>query len=123
MSQVQYIGITTKTDSIDGINLHWQPGQTRSVSAEVAERLLAYPDTWKLAPGPALAGPEPVHLAPPVREAEEPLPAVDFHAMDKDAMIRYAEQHYGERLSRRLSEKNIRHRLIGLFTQREMEQD
>lgn len=123
MPQVKYIGTTSKTDSIDGIGLYWEPGQTRSVSAEVAERLLAYPDAWTRVASPAPASSEPVHLARPVKEAEEPLPAIDFHAMDKEAMIDYAERHYGERLGRRLSEGNIRHRLIGLFTQREMEQD
>lgn len=123
MSQVQYIGGIAKTDSIEGIGLHWEPGQARSVSAEVAERLLAYPDTWTMVASPALASSEPIHLAPPVKEVEEPLPVIDFHAMDKDAMIDYAEHRYGERLDRRLSKENIRHRLIGLFTQREMEQD
>ena len=123
MPQVKYIGTTPKTDSIDGIGLPWEPGQARSVSAEVAERLSAYPDTWTTVASPAPASSEPIHLAPPVKEVEEPLPVIDFHAMDKDAMIDYAERHYGERLDRRLSKENIRHRLIGLFTRREMEQD
>lgn len=123
MPQVKYIGMTAKTDSIDGIGLHWEPAQTRSVTAKVAERLLVHPDTWVSAEDQAVASAEPVDLAPPVKEAEEPLPAVDFHAMDREAMIGYAERHYGERLDRRLSDENIRHKLISLFTQREMEQD
>ena len=46
MPQVKYIGSSAKTDSIYGIGLRWEPGQVRNVTAEVAERLLAYTDTW-----------------------------------------------------------------------------
>lgn len=122
MPKVEYIGTTAKTDSIDGIGLHWEPGQARDVTGQVAERLLVYSDTWRSAQEKAGFNPEAVDLTPPSKEAEEPLPAVDFHAMDKKAMIDYAERHYGEQLNKRMSEENIRHKLIALFTHHEMEQ-
>lgn len=122
MPQVKYIGTTVKTDSIEGIGLHWDPGQTRSVTAEVAERLLAYPDTWTSVRDKASTGGT-VGLTPAAKEVEEPLPVVDFHAMNKAAMIEYAERNYGEQLDKRLSEENIRHKVIALFMRQEMEQD
>ncbi len=47
---------------------------------------------------------------------EEPLPVVDFHAMDKKTMVEYAERNYNERLDKRQSEAVIRHKLIDLFS-------
>ena len=53
MPSVKYIGKTAKTDSINGIGLRWKPGQVRSVTAQVAERLLPFSDTWSKADRPA----------------------------------------------------------------------
>ena len=119
MQQVKYIGTCIKTDSIKGIGLKWKPGQIRTVTAEVAERLLPYSDTWvteQLAKDEkAKEAEDPIGLAQEEKPAEEPLPVVDFHAMDKKAMIEYAERNYNERLDKRQSEDAIRHRLIDLF--------
>jgi hypothetical protein len=119
MQQVKYIGTCIKTDSIQGIGLKWKPGQIRTVTAELAERLLPYSDTWvteKLAKDEkAKEAEDPIGLAQEEKPAEEPLPVVDFHAMDKKAMIEYAEHHYNEQLDKRQSEDTIRHRLIDLF--------
>lgn len=117
MQQVKYIGTCVKTDSINGVGLKWEPGQIRKVTAEVAERLLAFSDTW--IPEEAAESrnaDDPIGLAQEEKPVEEPLPVVDFHAMDKKAMVEYAERNYNERLDRRLSEAVIRHKLIDLFT-------
>ncbi|MEO6825317.1 MAG: hypothetical protein ABI167_11465 [Nitrosospira sp.] len=119
MHQVKYIGTCIKTDSIKGIGLKWKPGQIRTVTAELAERLLPYSDTWvteQLAKDEkANEAEDPIGLAQEEKPAEEPLPVVDFHAMDKKAMIEYADHHYNERLDKRQNEDAIRHRLIDLF--------
>jgi hypothetical protein len=119
MQQVKYIGTCIKTDSIKGIGLKWKPGQIRTVTAELAERLLPYADTWVTEPlakaEKVREAQDPIGLAQEEKPAEEPLPVVDFHAMDKKAMIEYAEHHYNEQLDKRQSEDAIRHRLIDLF--------
>lgn len=118
MPQVKYIGTCIKTDSINGVGLRWEPGQVRNVTAEVAERLLAFSDTWTLEAEQALKdhkADEPIGLAQEEKPVEEPLPVVDFHAMDKQAMVEYAERNYNERLDKRQNEDVIRHKLIDLF--------
>jgi hypothetical protein len=117
MQQVKYVGTGVKTDSINGVGFEWEPGQMRKVTAEVAERLLAFSDTWipEEAPENRNAD-EPIGLAQEEKPVEEPLPIVDFHAMDKKAMVEYAARNYNERLDKRQSEEAIRHRLIDLFS-------
>jgi hypothetical protein len=121
MQQVKYIGTCVKTDSINGVRLKWEPGQVRNVTAGVAERLLAYSDTWvtehAVEGGDANEpGDDPIGLVQEEKPVEEPLPVIDFHAMDKKAMVEYAERNYNERLDKRQSEDVIRHKLIDLFT-------
>jgi len=118
MPQVKYVGACVKKDSINNVGLHWEPGQVRNVTAEVAERLLAFSDTWareKEEAPCALKVDEPIGLAPEEKSIEEPLPVVDFHAMDKKAMVEYAARNYNERLDKRQNEGVIRHKLIDLF--------
>lgn len=118
MPHVKYIGSCDKTDSIDRLGLHWKPGQVRNVTAEAAERLLAFPDTWvreKEGVSRRSRTDKPVGLAAEAATVEEPLPVIDFHGMSKEAMIEYAERTYNERLDRRLGEDAVRHRLVGLL--------
>jgi hypothetical protein len=120
MPHVKYIGANVKTDSINGIGLRWEPGQVRNVTAEVAERLLAYTDTWVREQTEKAPNVEPVGLAEAEKPIEEPLPVIDFHGMDKKMLVEFAEDKYNERLDKRLSEETIRYKVISLFTQHEM---
>ena len=119
MPHLKYIAATVKTDSIHGVGLNWQPGQVRNVTAEVAERLLVFADTWQIA-AETYGSNERIGLAEQPQSVEEPLPVIDFHAMDKNALIEYAERHYNARLGRRQSEETVRHKVIALFSRYEM---
>jgi hypothetical protein len=119
MPHLKYIAGTVKTDSIHGVGLNWQPGQVRNVTAEVAERLLVFTDTWQIAEEANGTG-ERIGLAEEPKAVEEPLPVIDFHAMDKNTLIKYAERHYNERLGKRQSEEAVRHKVIALFSKHEM---
>lgn len=119
MPQVKYIGTTFKKDSISGVGLHWQPGQARQVTVEVAERLLVFTDTWQ-AGTEADKSDEHVGLFEQPEAVEEPMPVIDFHAMDKKALIEYAQRHYNERLDKRQNEGTVRHKVISLFSRREI---
>ena len=54
------------------------------------------------------------------KPVEEPLPVVDFHAMNKKSLIDFAQTKYNEKIDKRLSEEVVRHKVISLFTKNEM---
>ena len=120
MPQVKYIAKGEKTDSINGVGLRWEPGQVRNVTAEVAQRLTTFSDTWIAVEGESL-NTEPVGLTNAAKPMEEPLPVIDFHAMDKAALVEFAEKKYNEKLDKRQSEESLRHKVIALFGQHEMD--
>ena len=121
--QVKYLLDYRKQDSIRGLGLWWEPGQVRAVSAEVAERLLNHPDVWVKVEEDAAepVDAEEIGLGQEEKPVEEPLPVVDFHAMDKKALLNWAETKYNERIDKRLAEESIRHKVIALFGKHEME--
>jgi hypothetical protein len=134
--RVKYIGKNVKTDSITGVGLIWEPGQVRDVTSTVAEHLLSYTDTWvkaedeihkheneALGPVHVEAGrkEEPVDFMEKDTRTEEPLPVINFHAMDKDALIKFAADKYNEKFDKRQSESVIRERVTKLHTKHEME--
>lgn len=129
MPLVKYIGTTIKIDSIGGIGLRWEPGQVRSVTAEVAERLRPFSDTWSeadKADKPTANGNSDdedaaVGLLPEETPIEEPLPVVDFHSMDKDALVEYAQRNYNEKLDKRQSKETLRQKAVALFSQHELD--
>jgi hypothetical protein len=120
MPKVKYIATGIKIDSINGVGLRWEPGQVRNVSAEVAERLLVYSDTWMRVYDETLDNVVPIGLAQAEKPVEEPLPVIDFHSMSKKALLEFAERKYNERLDRRQNEGTIRHKVITLFSKNEM---
>lgn len=120
MPQIKYIGTCIKTDSIRGVGLRWEPEQVRNVTAEVAERLTVYSDTWVAIEGESL-NVEPVGLTEEAKPTEEPLPVIDFHGMNKQALLEWAETKYNERLDKRQNEESIRHKVIALFGKHEMD--
>jgi hypothetical protein len=112
--QIQYIGKCSKQDSIRGVGLHWEPGQVRNVSLGVAERLLPFKDTW-VRIGESTG--EEIGLISEEKPTEEPLPVIDFHAMDKAAIVEFVSREYNEKLDKRLSTESLRHKAIALFGQ------
>lgn len=119
---IKYLPNYVKQDSIAGIGLIWEPGQVRNVSPEIAAKLLPYSDTWETVDESAVepGSVEEVALKQEEKPVEEPLPVVDFHAMDKDALIEFAETKYNQKIDKRLTEVNIRHKVIAMFTNNEM---
>lgn len=120
MPQVKYIANGIKEDSIRGIGLRWEPGQVRNVTPEVAQRLTVYSDTW-IAVEDEAPNTEPVGLTQDAKTEEEPLPVIDFHAMDKAALVEFAETKYNTKLDKRQSAEALRHKVIALFGQHEMD--
>lgn len=136
MPRVKYIGTNVKTDSITGVGLEWQPGQVRDVTATVAEHLLSYSDTWVRADGKAdtpeearkehaVKKPqdkeEPIGYLEKDKHVEEPLPVVDFHGMNKDALQKYAREKWNLTLDKKWSESYTREQVVKEHTKRAME--
>lgn len=119
---IKYLPDYPKQDSIAGVGLMWAPGQVRNVSPEMAEKLLVYTDTWAKAEESIVepASAEEVALSADKKPDEEPLPFIDFHAMNKQSLIEFAETKYNEKIDKRLGEGAIRHKVIALFTKNEM---
>lgn len=123
--QVKYIGDHVKTDSIDGVGLRWEPGQTREVTSTVAAHLLAYTDTWVKGDDAAETQYEedPIGLTEKSKRVEEPMPVVDFHSMDKEALQRFAEDNIPEKMDKRWSESVLRERVIKAWTAKHAEEE
>lgn len=119
--QIKYIGKCDKHDSVLGVGLHWTPGQVRNVTAEVAERLLHFSDTWKKVESTVDVDVEEIGLSTASTPTEEPLPVIDFHAMDKASLVQFAEREYNVRLDKRLSDESLRHKVIALFGKHQAE--
>lgn len=122
--QIKYLLNYRKQDSITGIGVWWEPGQTRNVSPEAADKLLAYSDTWARAEDGAVEATdaEEVVLKQDDKPVEEPLPVIDFHGMSKNELIGFAETNYNEKIDKRMSVENVRHKVMALFSKHEMEQ-
>lgn len=104
--------------------MRWEPGQIRNVTPELAERLLRFTDTWEKVEsvvGVLKQPEEEIGLSQAEKPVEEPLPVIDFHAMDKASLVQFAEREYNVRLDKRLSDESLRHKVIALFGQRQSE--
>lgn len=122
---IKYLLDYTKQDSINGCGIRWEPGQTLNVSPELAARLLVYTDTWAKA-DEATVEPEDaaeVALQQAEKPVEEPLPFIDFHAMDKKALVEFAETKYNERMDKRQSEETIRSKVIAIVAKHELDNE
>lgn len=122
MPHVKYIAPTAKTDSIAGVGLRWEPGQTRNVSNEMAERLLVFPDTWEMAEehDDKSAQDAPIGLGQVEKPVDEPLVIANLHGMTKDQMRAYSEQTFGVKLDRHMTAEDMRIRLHELQSERNL---
>lgn len=127
---VKYIGKGNKHDSIHGVGLHWKPGQSHDVTAEVAQRLIHFSDTWVMDDSKVDTHATHTHVNTPVEDEpiglkhedkplEEPLPVVDVHSMSRDDMAEYAMKQYNEKLDKRETLETLRHKLVALISKHE----
>lgn len=121
MPQVKYIAPTAKTDSIAGVGLHWEPGQVRNVSNEMAERLLVFPDTWEMAEEDEKSSQdEPIGLGQVEKPAEEPLVIPNLHGMTRDQMRDFAQEKFNVKFDKHMKVDDMRIRLHELQSEHNM---
>jgi hypothetical protein len=121
MPQVKYIATTPKTDSINGVGLPWEPGQTRNVSDEMAEKLLAFPDTWEMAEEDGKSPQEaPLELGQVEKPDEEPLVIPNLHGMTVQQMRDFAQETFNVKFDRDMKAADMRIRLHELQSERNL---
>lgn len=128
---VTYTGNETPfVDRLYGSRLSFEPGQTRAVPHELAERLLRHADVFKAADQAPAAAEKPVDDTQALLEQakleeqakrDEQNQRHDLvdqvNAMDKEALQTWAKDKFGEVVPKTLSLNNMRDRVIGLIDQ------
>src|SRR5687768_15349982 len=135
--QVKYIGNHIKQDSITGCGLVWEPGQVRDLTSTLASHLLQFPDTWVPADGDAKPeGPdpqwlqkteagvkeEPIDFLEKDKRPDEPVPMINFHAMDKDALLKFSEEHPDLKVDKRWNVQKMREHITHMWSAKHMEE-
>ena len=129
---VIYIGRETPfVERNYGSNLSFEPGQSRIVPSELANKLLRHADVFKVVSQPesapaALANDDTEHA---LKQSEEKKVEQDakenqrqdlvdqVNLMDKDALKEFAQSKYGQPLSKTLHVDNMRARVVGFIDQ------
>jgi len=135
--RVKYIGNHIKQDSIEGCNLVWEPGQVRDVTSTLAAHLLPFTDTWvsdepdakKEQPDPqwlqkteAGVKEEPIDFLEKDKRPDEPTPVVNFHAMNKEQMMKFADDNMTEKMDKRWKEDKMREQITHAWARQHAEQ-
>jgi hypothetical protein len=105
-------------------NISWQPGDVKNLAPELAAKLLTFSDTWEKGEedGTGLGAQQKEIKAPKrVKPDEEPLPVVNFHAMDAAKLREFAEKNYNQKFDKKISEPDLRFKVIALFTKHQAE--
>lgn len=134
--KIKYIGDHIKQDSIPGAGLVWEPGQVRDVTSTLAAHLLQYPDTWVAdeseakdeQPDPqwllkteAGVKEEPIDFLEEDKRPDEPVPVVNFHDMNKEQMMRFADDHMTEKMDKRWKEDKMREQITHAWARQHAE--
>lgn len=124
MAKIMYVGKKpSKSDNVAGTGIFWsKSGDVQEVEdPEAVEKMLAHPDVWCVV---ADKHGDPVKPAakpkPKVKEVDENFdlpPIVNFQALGKDAIERYARQHLGYEVDQRHRLSDIRDKAQKAYNQ------
>lgn len=116
MTPIQYIGGRDEHhDNLYGSGLEWKNGQTRNVPSAIALKMLAHDDTYKQN-GTAVS--EATTVADKDKPEKLPVPLPNLDGMNKQELMTFAQQHYGEHLHHKMNEGNMRDRIMALVQAR-----
>ena len=118
MVGIKYVGKKEKhTDHLYGTGLTWVLDQVHNVPDEIADRMAVHTDIYFLCKPfkdePVAEVTEPVIIE---QDYKPPLPQLDY--MGKDELVTYAQQHFGENLSKSMKVENMRARVLNLIQAR-----
>jgi hypothetical protein len=116
---IKYIGDRKKHfDNLYGTNLEWAPGQVHNVSVAAGNEMLKHGDVYEIAEsvsGTAISeGHEKV--AEDIQKVPPFLP--NFQGMNKLELQSYAQQHYGENISDKMTEAKVRAKIMTMVQSR-----
>lgn len=121
MVGVKYIGNReSHIDNLYGTGLEWVPGQAHNVAKATAKMLLSHADVYE----ECEADSNEVVLSQPANGEKDEgrmtaLP--NLEGMDKDALVTFAQQHFGERMHKTMKEDTMRERILGMIQERGLE--
>lgn len=117
MIPIQYIGKKdVHVDVLFGTGLQWRRSEVQEVPREIAEMMMMHPDVYRDARAAAVRRKDP--LKPRMREIknldrEREEPAVNFAYMNKEALARFNERMFGERLDpEKMTASAMRQRIL-----------
>ena len=129
---VKYVGSHSFVDRLYGSKLPFEPGQIRELPALLAEKLLRHADVFERGAA-LLTEAKPAKLKDDTQalltEAKKDQAKEDVisnqrqdlvdqvNVMDKDALKDFAQEKYGQPLSKSLSLENMRNRVTGFIDQ------
>ena len=107
MIGIKYIGKRENhEDNLYGTGLRFAPGDVHNVDDAIAAKMLVHTDVY------AEAKPVKGETVAAVVKSNEPdklpVPLPNLEGMDKQDMITFAQQHYGEVLHHNMKEENMR---------------
>jgi hypothetical protein len=117
MVGVKYIGNRENhVDNLYDTGLEWVPGQVHNVAKATAKLMLKHADVYE----ECAADPNEVIINEPAKLQDEnertALPHLE--GMDKDALVTFAQQHFGERMPKTMKEETMRMRILGMIQER-----
>lgn len=116
---IEYIGLKdSHTDTKYGTKLIWIRGQVHYVPKSAAARMLVHTDVYRAAGDvvPNSAESVPVVSKDGGKKQEIPLPHLE--GMNKNELISFAQQHYGEALETTMTEPDMRSRIFAVIQSR-----
>ena len=115
---IKYIGKKDEhKDNLYGTGLEWKPGEVHKVLAAAAAKMLAHTDTYEQ-DGNAVAGGVAVVEQKSDGQDDMQAPLPQLSVMDKNELINFAQQHYGENLAPDMPEADMRSTVFSLVQAR-----
>jgi len=115
---IKYIGKKSEhKDNLYGTGLEWKPGEVHKVPAAAAAKMLAHTDTYEQ-DGNAVAGGVAVVEQKSDGQDDMQAPLPQLSVMDKNELINFAQQHFGENLAPDMPEADMRSTVFSLVQAR-----
>lgn len=115
---IKYVGMKDEhTDTKYGTKLVWSPGQVHYVPAASAAKMLKHTDTYAQ-DGDAVSGVSEIGNQSAAKNEKTKIPLPHLEGMDKNELISFAQQHYGEILEPDMAVEDMRGRILGVIHSR-----
>lgn len=110
---VKYIGKREEhEDNLYGTGLKFAPNEVHNVNKDAAAKMLLHADVYELAK--EVPGSQPAAPANNQNPDKQAVPLPNLDGMDKQGLITFAQQHFGQVLPANMKEVNMRSKILSL---------